>query len=46
MWYFSLTSTSLSFFSSNLTKSNFCLAHLLKFCPLTLPLLGSGQYHS
>jgi hypothetical protein len=28
-WYFSLTSTSLSFFRSNLSKSKFCLAHLL-----------------
>jgi hypothetical protein len=27
-WYFSLTST-LNFFRSNLSKSNFCLAHLL-----------------
>jgi hypothetical protein len=28
-WYFSLTSTSSSFFRSNLSKSNFCLARLL-----------------
>jgi hypothetical protein len=28
-WYFSLTSTSLSFFRSNLSKSKFSLAHLL-----------------
>jgi hypothetical protein len=27
-WYFSLISTSLSFFRSNLSKSNFCLARL------------------
>jgi hypothetical protein len=28
-WYFSLTSMSLSFFRSNLSKSKFYLAHLL-----------------
>jgi hypothetical protein len=28
-WYFSLTSMSLNFFRSNLSKSEFCLAHLL-----------------
>jgi hypothetical protein len=46
-WYFSLTSTSSSFFRSNLSKSNFALlVYLLKFSPSVLPLSGSGQYHS
>jgi hypothetical protein len=45
-WYVSLTSTSSSFFRSNLSKSNFCLAHLLtEILSLSLPLPGGGQYH-
>jgi hypothetical protein len=46
-WYSSLTSTSSSFFRSNLSKPNFCLAvYLLKFSPSIFPLPASGQYHS
>jgi hypothetical protein len=33
-WYFSLISTSLSFFSSNLSKSKFCLTHFVRVIKL------------
>jgi hypothetical protein len=46
-WYFSLTSTSLSFFRSHLSKSKFALfAYSPKFSPSVFPLPGNGQYHS
>jgi hypothetical protein len=45
-WYFSLISTSSSFFRSNLSQTFGLLVYLLKFSLLILPLPGSGQYHS